>query len=131
MQAPVYTEIPPYGADEDTERSWQWLQAVGQLAAAELALKPRGTLALIDDGERVCWVAVIDGHAHLAIAPVFEGEVNFEHSALLRQLIGYSVEELNYLRATLEHWLLEQPTLRSREPQQLQRWATLPATLTE
>ncbi|KAF0815413.1 hypothetical protein IGB42_00494 [Andreprevotia sp. IGB-42] len=131
MQAPVFTEIPPYGVDEETDLCWKWLQTVGQLVAAELAAMPRGTLALADDGDCVYWAALIEDHIHLATAPVSDGVIHFEHSALLRQLIGYSVEELHYLRGTLENWLQAQTTMRISDQRELQRWPTLPANLTD
>ncbi|BCL74343.1 hypothetical protein JHS3_00790 [Jeongeupia sp. HS-3] len=109
---PISTDIPPYGADEDTEHAWQWFHAVCQLVAAQLAELPRGTVALQDDGDPVYWLTEHDGYRYLATAPTFEGEIAIGSAALVRDLAGLGVDELAYLRQGLEHWLHTQTTMR-------------------
>ncbi|WP_156970855.1 hypothetical protein [Andreprevotia chitinilytica] len=123
---PVNTDIPEYGADDLTQQHWSGLQAVGQLVAAELAQMPRGTLALVEDADCVYWVVALEDQLYLATAPIHEGEIMLQQGALLRALVGVSVEELVYWRSGLEHWLLTQPTLRIAEPRKLQLWTSLP-----
>ncbi|QKJ66382.1 hypothetical protein HQN60_06535 [Deefgea piscis] len=122
----INTDIPAYGVDDLTEQSWQWLHAVGQLAAQELAAMPKGTLALLEAQDRVYWVALIHDEYYLATATIFDGEINIEHGALLRDLYGFSIEELNFMREGLTDWLTAQTTLKIAEPRQLQRWSELP-----
>ncbi|GGP24044.1 hypothetical protein [Silvimonas iriomotensis] len=125
-ELPVDTDIPPYGIDERTESAWQWLQMVGQLVAKELAVMPRGTLALVEETDSVYWVVAIEDQLYLATAAIFEGEILLEHAALLRTLAALSIEELTYQRMALEAWLLSQPTMRLADTKRLQMWDTLP-----
>ncbi|WP_283148262.1 hypothetical protein [Silvimonas soli] len=125
-ELPINTDIPPYGADDQTEQSWRWLQAVGQLVAAELVQQPRGTLALVEETDCVYWVLALGEQVYLATAPIHDGEIMLQHGALLQGLIGVSVEELVYRRMALENWLLAQPTMRIGEPKRLQLWSEVP-----
>lgn len=122
----INTNIPTYGADDLTEQSWQWLHAVAHLVAQELAEQPKGTLALLEDQDRVYWLALINDEAYLATATIFEGEIGIQHGALLRDLYGFAVEELNYLREGLTTWLSNQTTLKITDHRSLQLWRELP-----
>jgi len=123
----INTEIPTYGADELTEQSWQWLHAVAHLVAQELAEQAKGTLALLEDQDRVYWLAIIGDEGFLATATIFEGEIGIQHGTLLRDLYGFSVEELHFLREGLTAWLSQQTTLKIADHRSLQRWHELPA----
>ena len=123
---PINTDIPAYGADELTEQSWQWLHAVAQLVAQELAEQPKGTLALLEEQDRVYWLAMIGDEGYLATATIFEGEIGIQHGALLRDLYGYAVEELHDLREGLTAWLSNQTTLKIADHRSLQQWSKLP-----
>ncbi|WP_432721862.1 hypothetical protein R0381_002041 [Jeongeupia wiesaeckerbachi] len=112
MTFPLNTDIPRYGADDDTEQAWQWFHAVAQLVATELAAQRPGTLALVDDGEEVYWLTEQDGFRYLATALTFEGEVVLSGAARVIDLVGLGVDELNYKRETLMRWLMEQTTMR-------------------
>ncbi|WP_027468243.1 hypothetical protein [Deefgea rivuli] len=122
----INTDIPAYGVDDLTEQSWQWLHAVAHLVAQELAEQPKGTLALLEDQDRVYWLALINDEAYLATATIFEGEIGIQHGALLRDLYGFAVEELNYLREDLTAWLSNQTTLKITDHRSLQLWRELP-----
>ena len=122
----INTDIPAYGADDLTEQSWQWLHAVAHLVAQELAEQPKGTLALLEDQDRVYWLALIGDEAYLATATIFEGEIGIQHGALLRDLYGFAVEEINYLREGLTAWLSNQTTMKIMDHRSLQLWRELP-----
>ncbi len=124
---PINTDIPVYGADDLTEQSWQWLHAVAQLVAQELAERPKGTLALLEEQDRVYWLAIIGDEGYLATATIFEGEIGIAHGALLRDLYGFAVEELNDLREGLTAWLSNQTTLKIIDHRSLQLWRELPS----
>ncbi len=122
----INTDIPAYGADELTEQSWQWLHAVAQLVAQELAEQPKCTLALLEEQDRVYWLAIINDEGYLATATIFEGEIGIAHGALLRDLYGFAIEELHYLREGLTAWLSNQTTMKITDPRSLQLWRELP-----
>ncbi|MBX9869016.1 MAG: hypothetical protein K2X63_04405 [Burkholderiaceae bacterium] len=122
----INTDIPAYGADDLTEQSWQWLHAVAYLVAQELAEQPKGTLALLEDQDRVYWLALIGDEGYLATATIFEGEIGIAHGALLRDLYGFAVEEINDLREGLTAWLSNQTTLKITDHRSLQLWRELP-----
>jgi hypothetical protein len=122
----INTDIPAYGADDQTEQSWQWLHAVAHLVAQELAEQPKGTLALLEEQDRVYWLALIGDEGYLATTTIFEGEIGIQHGALLRDLYGFAVEELNYLREGLTAWLSQQTTLKIADHRSLQLWRELP-----
>ena len=122
----ISTDIPFYGADDLTEQSWQWLHAVAHLAAQELAAQPKGTLALLEEQDRVYWLALIGDEAYLATATIFEGEIGIQHGALLRDLYGFAVEEINYLREGLTAWLGNQTMMKVTDPRSLQLWREVP-----
>ena len=126
QQLTINTDIPVYGADDLTEQSWQWLHAVATLVAQELSAMPRGTLALLEQQDRVYWLALIDGEGYLATATIFDGEIGIAHGALLRDLYGFAVEELNFMREGLVAWLGNQTTLTVADPRSLQLWRELP-----
>jgi hypothetical protein len=127
VQMPIInTDLPAYGADDLTEQSWQWLHAVGALVAQELAAQPKGTLALLEEQDRVYWLALIENEGYLATATIFEGEIGIEHGALLRDLYGFAVEELNFMREGLVAWLSNQTTMKIADPRSLQRWREVP-----
>ncbi|GHD69835.1 hypothetical protein GCM10007350_37080 [Jeongeupia chitinilytica] len=109
---PLFTDIPRYGADDDTEQVWQWFHAVCQLVATELAAQRPGTLALVDDGDEVYWLTEQDGFRHLACAPTHDGEVVIAAAARVADLAGFGVDELNHKRETLTRWLMNQATMR-------------------
>lgn len=127
----INTDIPVYGADEMTEHSWQWLHAVAQLVAQELAEQAKGTLAVLEAQDRVFWLAIIGDEGYLATATIFEGEIAIQHGALLRDLYGFSVEELNFMREGLIAWLGNPTTLTIADHRSLQLWRELPKRPTE
>jgi hypothetical protein len=127
----INTDIPAYGADDVTEQSWQWLHAVAHLVAQELAEQPKGTLALLEEQDRVVWLAIIGDEGFLATATIFEGEIGIQHGALLRDLYGFAVEELNFLREGLTAWLSNQATLKITDHRSLQLWHELPPRNTD
>jgi hypothetical protein len=96
------------------------------LVAQELAEQPKGTLALLEEQDRVYWLAIIGDEGYLATATIFEGEIGIEQGALLRDLYGFAVEELHYLREGLTAWLSNQTTLKIADHRSLQRWHELP-----
>ncbi|MGL6041242.1 MAG: hypothetical protein ACRC01_08580, partial [Deefgea sp.] len=81
---------------------------------------------LLEEQDRVYWLAIIGDEGYLATATIFEGAIGIEQGALLRDLYGFAVEELHYLREGLTAWLSNQTTLKIADHRGLQRWSELP-----